>query len=597
MTTHDRRLSKLESSQPNGSGDFEPPSEMNILQFTFGVLGILLYPAQALVLKLITLSYGLLTEWDLRVLARWSGGYGVVNDELGAHYSGTEGIVPDWRERIAWCRQAGRWTFREVCLVLGRRASKSLLCAVVTTWQLWQLLRLPDPHAHFGLPAGKRIAFLTFSTNRGNAQRDQFGDVVGLLRNAPAFSPFIAKISDTTVQLYTQAQLRHGARQRGEPGLIELSAVSTTRTAARGPAVLGLMLDEFAHLDGAGSTSDAADIAQSATPAQGQFRNEAIVMMASSPWTMNGGFYKAHLWSCALDSVTGKARSPDTLTLQLPSFAMYEDWQIAHEIPQWPGGPNFQPITRPILAESDPALVALRMNDPRTYAVEILAQWASSSEAYFDEIAIQRAFVGPDGEAITAVTCPTPGVDYVLHVDPSEVGANTALIVAHAETIDGEVHVFVDVVDVWKPADFGGEIDYDVVTKEIARRIEVFRPMAATIDQFSGRVLAQQINKLMRPISAFPSLELAVGAMRQVSANATEKAARYETLKLLLAQGRIHIPFHPLLRDELRALERRGDRFGHPTTGPTRTDDMVDALTHDAAALMKRPTRTFRSGR
>lgn len=597
MTTNERRLSKLESNQPDGNGHFEPPRDMNILEFAFLVLGIMLYPAQALVLKLITLSDGLLTEWDLRMLALWSRGYGRVNDELGAHYSGTEGIVPDWRERMTWCQKAGRWTFREVCLVLGRRASKSLLCAVVTAWQLWQLLRMPDPHAHFGLPAGKRIAFLTFSTNRGNAQRDQFGDVVGLLRTAPAFAPFIAKISATTVQLYTQAQLKGGARDRGEPGLIELSAVSTTRTAARGPAVLGLMLDEFAHVDGAGSTSNAADIAQSATPAQSQFRGEAIVMMASSPWTVNGSFYKTHRSSCAIDGAIGTSLNPDSLTLQLPSFAMYEDWAIAHEIPQWPGGPNFQRITRPILTESDPALVALRVNDPRTYAVEILAQWASSAEAYFDEVAIQRAFVGALGETLSTATRSTPGFDYVLHVDPSEVGANTAVLVAHAETIAGEMHVFVDVEDVWKPTDFGGEIDYDVVTRAVAHHIEAFRPMAATIDQFSGRVLAQQINKLVRPITAYPSLELAVGAIRQVSANAAEKAARYETLKLLLAQGRIHIPFHPLLRDELRALERRGDRFGHPTTGPTRTDDMVDALTYVVAALIKRPSRTFRFGR
>ena len=51
-----------------------------------------------------------------------------------------------------------------------------------------------------------------------------------------------------------------------------------------------------------------------------------------------------------------------------------------------------------------------------------------------------------------------------------------------------------------------------------------------------------------------------------------------EAFKTALARGLVHAPHHQLLEDELRHLETRHGKVGHPTRGPVQTDDVAVAL-------------------
>jgi hypothetical protein len=424
-----------------------------------------------------------------------------------------------------------------------------------------------------------------FSTKLENASRDQFGDIVALLQESSAFAAFKPFITSTRIRMYTPAQLRAGAAERKEAGLLEIRAVSTTASSARGPALIALVFDEFAHVTGTGSTSDSTSIARSATPALAQFRNEAFVFMASSPASMTGQFYESYLDACAVDADTGESINQDTLLLQLASWDMYMGWEHAHELEMWPGGPRFSKITRPVILETDPEIVSTKRRDPWAYRCEYEAMWVGSAGAYFTPAMVDGIFARFKGEVLHNQTAPTAGRAYVMHIDPSSVGDNTALVIGHLEIVDFVDHGVLDVVRSWSPADFEGGIPYDLIAEEAAALIRLFDPVSVTIDSFSGLPLKQMIDKLVPPPQSRFTLAAHAGRARVVHANTREKLARYERTKLMAHQGRLHAPYVQLLRDELMVLERHDTRIGAPTSGPIQTDDTVDATTIVVAKL------------
>jgi len=74
-----------------------------------------LYPRQATLLKIIFLRTDLLTEYDYKVINEW---------ETNFKRTGYNGIVPGIVERMIYLREQGYPWFREVLLVMGRRAGK-----------------------------------------------------------------------------------------------------------------------------------------------------------------------------------------------------------------------------------------------------------------------------------------------------------------------------------------------------------------------------------------------------------------------------------------------------------------------------------------
>ncbi|HSH58246.1 MAG TPA: hypothetical protein VK988_01140, partial [Acidimicrobiales bacterium] len=193
-----------------------PTVEMpdNIVEFATSpeYLGLDLYPMQAMVLKIITLAASLFTDFDHRVLERWAAGFELSADADQARYRGVYGIVPDVLDRIEWCRSQGRPWFREVVLVMGRRGSKNFLASIVLAWRLWHLLALGDPQSHYRIPKSKTLAVHTFGTDQVTLRRNAFGDIVGLLRTAPCFAPFLGAATTTSITLLTPAQLAAGAQ-------------------------------------------------------------------------------------------------------------------------------------------------------------------------------------------------------------------------------------------------------------------------------------------------------------------------------------------------------------------------------------------------
>ena len=78
---------------------------------------------------------------------------------------------------------------------------------------------------------------------------------------------------------------------------------------------------------------------------------------ASSPWDKTGQFYANCCEALLLDE-DGRSLCPDALFVQLPTWAMYEDWELTHDpdFVTYPGGPPFPRIDKPYLTRTSPVL-------------------------------------------------------------------------------------------------------------------------------------------------------------------------------------------------------------------------------------------------
>ena len=415
---------------------------------------------------------------------------------------------------------------------------------------------------------------VVFATTKESIKRDLFGDLRALIENAPCFARYIDQVSDTSIVLRTPEQVRRQRRTgRREDGLLEVAALATKASAARGPAVAMLVLDEAAHFDGSGPTSSTAEVRSAAQPAMAQFGKESCLIMPSTPWSMSGAFYESVVNATALDA-DDQSIDPYRFLLQLPSWDLYLDHERAAELPMWPDGPMFAPTPQPFIREHDDILVALRRENPRELEVEYGAQFVSGQAAYFTEDTIDLMFGAYRGHLLANVDRGEPGVNYIIHCDPSTSGANFAAVVAHGEKAEGRTHIVVDHIHIWRPADFdNGTVDYNVVKERLLELAEAFRPMQLTFDNHNAPFFTDFLDPAIQALK----LQTRVRVFK-VTATQGQKFARYEGLKSRANLGEIHIPPHPLVMDEARFLQNEQLHIGPPTSGPCQTDDGMDAV-------------------
>lgn len=334
MSESQRRLQRVERSlatrPPHPAPGGSPAAFPHVLEFVTDprFLGRKLYPRQATLLKILTLAVDLLTEYDLDVIGRWEAEF-ALNLDGAPRYVGDTGTSPGTLQRMQHNRDAGRRWFREIVLVLGRRAGKGFLTSCLTAYQLWWLLSLHDPQSVLGLERTKQLALMVFGTEKESATFNLFGDIREMVTSAECFAPYLDKVTTSALRLFTPEQQdrlssRPGSREQGR---IVVDARATTSTAGRGPAGLGLFLDEMAHMPGPGLARSGDEVYASASPALAQFPTHALTVMTSSPREQIGEFHAAYLRALAAHP-DGAPRDPGAITFQLPSWNLYEDWRL-----------------------------------------------------------------------------------------------------------------------------------------------------------------------------------------------------------------------------------------------------------------------------
>lgn len=320
--------------------------------------GLTLYPRQHTLLKLVFLETENMTQYDLDVIEEWRANFTRARDVFG--------VQPDIWERVEYLKRRGYRRFPHIQFVLGRRASKGYLGAIIITEMISYLISLDNPQAHYGIMEGKDVFCNIGATSQTQAQRHQFADVRNVVEHCAWLQPYIAETKDHQLRLRTPADLRNIATLKAQELDIEhtiatlwVVALSASSVAGRGATSYVNAFDEFAFLvSGSGSVKSSEEIYEDWQPSLGQFKKDALTFVPSSPFTKVGKFFELYQHGRVLMSnyrddagLSEEAQSelrnlqmrkdldevelgaePGMLIFQGASWDLYKDWERGPEL-------------------------------------------------------------------------------------------------------------------------------------------------------------------------------------------------------------------------------------------------------------------------
>lgn len=339
-----------------------------------------LYPRQATMLKIVFLREDLFTDYDYAVVAEWQESFRQTN------YNGVPGDILD---RMRYLKAQGYPWFREVLLVMGRRAGKGHMTALMMSYVLWHYMSRPGgPQAYYGVDRDKKLMAMVFAGKREQAKAQVWQDIVNVVSGSTCFAPYISRLLGESLTIYAPSDWvrmkemeRKGINAEQDMASFGIVPKESTLMAGRGPTSFMQAYDEMAHVVASGANRSAEEVYQAATPALDQFGKDAFIVEPSSPWQMMGQFYENYQHSLELNE-RGTALYPEIAMFQLASWDIYKDWEKAGEIPLFPPEfdgdlgeyrehmpPNFHPL-KGAIQTYDESMERLKRANPETFAVE-----------------------------------------------------------------------------------------------------------------------------------------------------------------------------------------------------------------------------------
>lgn len=584
-----------------------------------------LYPRQATLLKVIFLRDDLFTDYDRQVIADWMQRFEETNPDAedGKFSARTKGIQPDIYQRIAYLKKRGYKWFPEVILAIGRRGSKGYLSALCMAYVLWNYIAKGNPQEYYGIDQEKPLAVAIFAGKKEQAKENLWGDLYSVLTTAPCYTPYISEPQAESLTLYApydfvrmNKMAQRGIATTKDAASFRVVPRESTPLAPRGPAGCILGFDEAAHVKNAGVTREFGVVYGAAKPSLDQFGTDGFVVLPSSTWEMIGHFYR--LWELSLQREPGPEPGeyfpayPTKFMVQLESWAPYEDWERAPQIPLFPPGfrgdlgeyePEALPTLKPLkgaIQAYDEEMAREEKANPDTFAVERRSDWATAMDAYLNTAKIDKMFEPWEGrlpengrpELFMQVSGPL-STDYSAHGDPSSVNCRFGFAVAHTELgRDGLEHAVFDLIHFWDPADFPGHIiDYDEVIAWIYDNVVMkFMPGELTFDQFNSVASVQALQKKVRA-SRLPKNIL----VYERTATAPLNWSTWETFKAALNMEFVHAPAHGEAKDELKFVQKpEGVQKVVPAdSGPVQTKDIADCIAIVSARLLGEQMKAY----
>ncbi|WP_428957832.1 hypothetical protein [Streptomyces sp. cg35] len=572
-----------------------------------------LYPRQATLLKVFFLREDLFTEYDYQVVAEWDEQYRTAkraNDKRADATTEDEvapkmplGGSPDLLGRMRAAKALGYRWFKEILLVMGRRAGKGHISALAMAYVLWCYMAKGDPQEHYGVDRDKKLAALIFAGKRDQAKQNLWRDFVNVVTGGPCYAPYIADSLGEKLSVYAPNDFirmdemrKRGVKTAMDMATFHILPKESTVMAGRGPASFIIGFDEMAHVVNSGANRSAGEVYDASTPSLDQFGKDGFIVEPSSPWEMAGKFFDNWERATAYEP-DGTPTYPNCMMIQLASWDIYLDWERAHLLPLLPDSftgdngeyldeprPTFKAL-RGAIQTFDEEMRKLEKADPDTFAVERRAQWATVMDAYLDPDKVEKVFqpwfARPERYGSSLIVPTERGIlsyFYKGHADPSSVNCRFGIALAHTENDDeGRPHVVFDKIHYFDPADFPGHtINYEEVEDWIwDDMIAPFQPDEFTFDQYQS---VGSIQKLVKKVAQarFPKR---VNIFER-TANASINWRYAETFKAAINLGLVHAPAHEEGELELKFLQKApgSNRVDHPTVGPVQTKDIADAI-------------------
>jgi hypothetical protein len=553
-----------------------------------------IYPRQATLLKIIFLREDLFTEYDYQVTEEW---------EASFRASGENGINPGILIRMRMLRARGYSYFKEVLLIMGRRAGKGYVCALAMAYVLWRYMAKGDPQDYYAIARDKKLACFVFASKKDHAIQNLWGDLAGVVKSGPCFAKYISRALGETLTVFAphdflaiQEQRRKGIIDTSDQATFVIQPKESTLLSGRGPASFCQGYDEMAHnVAATGASRSAEEVYGAATPALDQFKKDAFIVEPSSPWQMVGQFYANSLKTQEVDE-EGLPLYPHMMMLQLASWEIYYDWEEAHLLPLFPldfVGDLQEYVTRPLpgfrplrlaIQEYDLEMELLERSNPETFAVERRSKWQTTQNAYLNPKMVDAIFDPWSGRVLTIRTrAESLAMFYKGHADPSLANANFAIAIGHKEVDEyGLIHCVFDYIHHYSPSDFPNNIvDYIQLGDDVWRLIEGFKPDEFTYDQWNSAEAIQRLNLKLRS-AKFPKKV----NIFEKTATAPHNWERCENFKVAINQGWVHAPQYDLAALELKYLQLKNGKVVKQDAGPVQTKDIADAMMEVAWTIL-----------
>jgi len=524
--TIDAFLDKKRSTRVNIDGKAEGDTEfLNIIDFIerFKLLPEGLFPVQKFILKLyysIPLSDELPENEKDQIR---------VTDRFGERILHTLTEV----QYLRYLFDQGRCNIREqdltksrkeLVLVLGRRAGKSTISALIAAYEIYKLLARGHPQAHYGIPSGSEIRILCVANDKEQASI-VYGDMSGYVDEVDYFKSAISGKTQTFLKFQTDQD-----KKKNKKASIVATFKSSIAKGLRGRGIMAVILDELAFFVDDGKSS-AERVYKAIVPSISQFSpkdpknrrrplgpSDGRVISISSPDAREGFFYRLYQLS-----LTKGTESANMLMIQAPT------WEV-----------------NPTLDRSYYEVEFHK--DPKSFATEHGAEFSDRVRGWIEDHRDLLDCVIPDLRPLTRGNPREPfwaGVDFAL------VNDGTAIALTHIRggKIELAYHEVWYAKKKWKDSNPQLEApmtEYamklqDVPRLDLSELAEWFKVLSSRFfiiggifDQWAGHVFEQELHK--RGLTQFE--------MRNFSAS--ESSQVYQTAKMLMFSNKFALYDHPV---------------------------------------------------
>lgn len=556
-----------------------------------------------------------MTAFDIDTIEKWREHFG---DRVSV------GIQPDIWERIDYLKRNGYRRFPHIQSVLGRRASKGWLGGVLGAEQMAYMVSLDNWQDYYGIQPHKDAYGHSVATSLPQAIKFQFADIRAAVDSCKYLEPYIAQSKDHLIMIRTPADIRYIAELTArkipierEIATVRALAMTSASSSGRGAAAFMVTYDEMAHmLVGTQGPRTSEAVYEAYQPSLQQFGKDSLTYIPSSPFSMVGKFYELYTAGSVpvqeyLDKtgevVKKTVRSkgleddpeetfeeitadPTMLIIQLPSWALYEDWDRAQELI----GYSFK---KPIM-EYDLGMKRLERRNPSKFKVEYNAQFAEVEDAYLDPDkvdAIFKPFWG--GRELEPQDHGQMHIVYHGHVDPGKSKAHFAMAIGHLEDAPepdewGNVwpHAIIDYMKVWKATEYeDGIIDYVAVLEELKEIVGLYPSLQVfSFDQWNSAGLIASLKKMYGHRTT----------VKEVTFTAKTNKERYDKFQSAVNLGWVHsyadnffsedLGGGSLLERELKFLQEKNGKVVKQDFGPVTTKDLADAVQETCVRMLER---------
>lgn len=472
--------------------------------------------------------------------------------------------------------------FRELVLVLGRRASKDFMVSLMALYEAMKLLEIPGgcPCEYYSIGPGNPIYILTVATSSDQAHI-LFTEIKVKMQQSEYFRNKIGWTDSERVWLLTPKDRQNnkeliskGMEKATTKGTVVIMSGHSNSDSLLGKRYFSLLLDEVASFKTTGSAGSGDRIYQALGPGTVDF-NRPVLSENGEPVLDELGSPKKTLDSKIMS--LSSPRGEEGIFYRLYKETPETKGRLAFKLPTWKVNES---ITESLLRNEN------KYMSPTAFAMEFGAEFASTGGEKFipDRYVDEALEIGSNMELKQRLEG-RPGQVYYAHLDPASTSHNYALIILHIEDRvriiekDNGIRVrerfkmfVVDHIMAWHPPVKGSinvkEVDEYII--DLARR---FRFGMVTYDVWQSLSSTQKLRSKGIPTKVTPYRK-------------QYKMAIYEQLENAMVNHQLALPRRGehavLLEQELKCLKRiftpAGFKIQPDPEAPVTSDDIADAL-------------------